>query len=87
MPGLVDIPDVNGKEPDENQEGTETKVVNHNVEVESDRRYPKRVNVKLPNKFNDYVVGNDEDKLPGGRLNKKDGLTRYGNSHVKDKTS
>ena len=25
--------------------------------------------------------------LPGGRLNKKDGLTRYGNSHVKDKTS
>ena len=27
------------------------------------------------------------DKEPGGRLNKKDGLTRYGNSHVKDKTS
>ena len=26
-------------------------------------------------------------KKPGGRLNKKDGLTRYGNSHVKDKTS
>ena len=24
---------------------------------------------------------------PGGRLNKKNGLTRYGNSHVKDKTS
>ena len=24
---------------------------------------------------------------PGGRLNKKDGLTRYGNFHVKDKTS
>ena len=23
----------------------------------------------------------------GGRLNKKDGLTKYGNSHVKDKTS
>ena len=23
----------------------------------------------------------------GGRLNKKDGFTRYGNSHVKDKTS
>ena len=22
---------------------------------------------------------------PGGRLNKKDGLTRYGDSHVKDK--
>ena len=26
-------------------------------------------------------------KNPGGRLNKKDGLTRYGDSHVKDKTS
>ena len=26
-------------------------------------------------------------KESGGRLNKKDGLTRYGNSHVKDKTS
>ena len=26
-------------------------------------------------------------RTPGGRLNKKDGLTRYGNSHVKDKTS
>ena len=24
---------------------------------------------------------------PGGRLNKKDGLTRYGDSHVKDKTA
>ena len=23
----------------------------------------------------------------GGRLNKKDGLTRYGDPHVKDKTS
>ena len=28
-----------------------------------------------------------EQLSPGGRLNKKDGLTRYGNSHVKDKTS
>ena len=26
-------------------------------------------------------------QYPGGRLNKKDGLTRYGNSHVEDKTS
>ena len=25
--------------------------------------------------------------MTGGRLNKKDGLTRYGDSHVKDKTS
>ena len=30
-----------------------------------------------------YAVISD----PGGRLNKKDGLTRYGDSHVKDKTS
>ena len=29
----------------------------------------------------------DAMSLPGGRLNKKDGLTRYGDSHVKDKTS
>ena len=27
------------------------------------------------------------DDIAGGRLNKKDGLTRYGDSHVKDKTS
>ena len=26
-------------------------------------------------------------KSPGDRLNKKEGLTRYGNTHVKDKTS
>ena len=26
-------------------------------------------------------------KSSGGRLNKKDGLTRYGDSHAKDKTS
>ena len=29
----------------------------------------------------------DKIKPSGGRLNKKDGLTRYGDSHVKDKTS
>ena len=35
-----------------------------------------------------YIVGCDPIVyLPGGRLNKKDGLTRYGDSHVKDKTS
>ena len=28
-----------------------------------------------------------QSEIPGGRLNKKDGLTRYGDSHVKDKTS
>ena len=31
----------------------------------------------------DYILAKD----PGGRLNKKDGLTRYGDFHVKDKTS
>ena len=29
----------------------------------------------------------ESKKRPGGRLNKKDGLSRYGDSHVKDKTS
>ena len=32
-------------------------------------------------------VGYPGLKGSGGRLNKKDGLTRYGDSHVKDKTS
>ena len=32
----------------------------------------------------DWIIGTPG---PGGRLNKKDGLTRYGDSHVKDKTS
>ena len=30
---------------------------------------------------------NGLSRTSGGRLNKKDGLTRYGDSHVKDKTS
>ena len=38
-----------------------------------------------------YYMSNHNNKNnlypSGGRLNKKDGLTRYGNSHVKDKTS
>ena len=34
-----------------------------------------------------WVLYLDGYKRPRGRLNKKDGLTRYGNSHVKDKTS
>ena len=35
------------------------------------------------------IEGNPKDivSIPGGRLNKKDGLSRYGDSHVKDKTS
>ena len=35
----------------------------------------------------DQVEYNTKGSESGGRLNKKDGLTRYGNSHVKDKTS
>ena len=39
----------------------------------------------------DILVANNFEapaaRSSGGRLNKKDGLTRYGNSHVKDKTS
>ena len=34
-----------------------------------------------------HICGHMNDKDSGGRLNKKDGLTRYGDSHVKDKTS
>ena len=45
----------------------------------------------LVGEFYDKRVRRDQNNikssLPGGRLNKKDGLTRYGNSHVKDKTS
>ena len=41
--------------------------------------------------MNKCIIGNTIDAgglvMPGGRLNKKDGLTRYGDSHVKDKTS
>ena len=33
------------------------------------------------------LVHNSKTHMSGGRLNKKDGLTRYGDSHVKDKTS
>ena len=34
-----------------------------------------------------YFISSFVSKPTGGRLNKKDGLTRYGDSHVKDKTS
>ena len=34
-----------------------------------------------------HLASMDWAKTTGGRLNKKDGLTRYGDSHVKDKTS
>ena len=55
------------------------------VHISSKRRFVP------PVKSNDLtliiVLDVGRGKSPGGRLNKKDGLTRYGNSHVKDKTS
>ena len=36
---------------------------------------------------NEFLIRALGGREPGGRLKKKDGLTRYGNSHVKDKTS
>ena len=38
-------------------------------------------------RFGFQMATSDYLSQPGGRLNKKDGLTRYGDSHVKDKTS
>ena len=42
-------------------------------------------NIKTFNIYN--IQSKASTAPPGGRLNKKDSLTRYGNSHVKDKTS
>ena len=46
-------------------------------------------NDKLPKNigFNYSSMLPNTERGPGGRLNKKDGLTRYGDFHVKDKTS
>ena len=41
----------------------------------------------INNLFQEVLHKRTVEPEPGGRLNKKDGLTRYGNSHVKDKTS
>ena len=45
--------------------------------------------VKINKCIRIYISNHSFDRPPssGGRLNKKDGLTRYGDSHVKDKTS
>ena len=42
---------------------------------------------KQLNNLTDYGLASCVATSSGGRLNKKDGLTRYGKSHVKDKTS
>ena len=48
-------------------------------------------NVSLDVVANNYLLHDNacsfHTRDTGGRLNKKDGPTRYGNSHVKDKTS
>ena len=48
-----------------------------------------RSKIKHPTKSLDVSLWGKKPtkKTTGGRLNKKDGLTRYGDSHVKDKTS
>ena len=43
--------------------------------------------ITRPQWFNSLALGLISRIDIWGRLNKKDGLTRYGNSHVKDKTS
>ena len=42
---------------------------------------------KPPEKYVSWYQMKAASQSSGGRLNKKDGLTRYGDSHVKDKTS
>ena len=42
---------------------------------------------KMKNVFVQVTAWSFTTSSSGGRLNKKDGLTRYGDSHVKDKTS
>ena len=46
-------------------------------------------NFSFPSSITPVAPWNSIEKnwTSGGRLNKKDGLTRYGDSHVKDKTS
>ena len=41
----------------------------------------------MQNSVHDRMAYTAATWRPGGRLNKKDGFTRYGDSHVKDKTS
>ena len=46
------------------------------------------INLLVNNVGNQLSLHKPEfEPKPGGRLNKKDGLSRYGDSHVKDKTS
>ena len=57
--------------------------------LSNDKKYgsfsPKPLHSTTPT--NQNMIITHTQLRSGGRLNKKDGLTRYGNSHVKDKTS
>ena len=48
--------------------------------------YPESKHADICYQKNERAVMHTRQET-GDRLNKKDGLTRYGNSHVKDKTS
>ena len=60
------------------------KLVNTLPQQNTTKREPRELRLK---RAKHWMVGDTKGKGSGGRLNKKDGLTRYGNSHVKDKTS
>ena len=49
--------------------------------------YPQNISKSHARYLNQNFCQLSAVSSPGGRLNKKDGLTRYGDSHVKDKTS
>ena len=50
-------------------------------DIEDDTKL--RLQLVIPDHLFDYIISAKHDKFmgTGGRLNKKDGLTRYGNSH------
>ena len=54
-----------------------------------DKTIPDSAEPRLESFYPPLVAGIDlpHQGVAGGCLNKKDGLTRYGDSHVKDKTS
>ena len=53
--------------------------------IQSEQRWNMKSNFEKKKRLSFLMV--KAFLYPGGRLNKKDGLTRYGDSHVKDKTS
>ena len=62
------------------------------IEMSSERNgeiwaLSKNILVTQHSIYTKICVSYNKQFSSGGRLNKKDGLTRYGDSHVKDKTS